>query len=113
MTDSLNTTISITLHGSDRNTVTRFMNEIFSFKPGEYQSGKMTLEPDEADKILIESFNFVFFLADGEIGYKVGDIGDAEKKGTVFLHNGSPMDIFVTNNGTSKVEIEYFCANFI
>src|SRR6056297_3127455 len=104
MADSFNTSVSIQLQEEDTNLVTRFMNETFSFEPSEYRSGKITLATDAADQLLAENFNYIFFLADANIGYKIGDVGDTEKSGLTFMHRGSTTSIYLTNNSDSTIE---------
>jgi len=112
MPDSFNTSVSIQMHEEDTNAVTRFMNETFSFEPNEYQSGKVTLSSDATDQLLAKDFNFIFFLADANVGYKIGETTDVEKSGSTFLHKGSSTSIYVTNNTDSTIDIEFVCANF-
>ena len=112
MPDSFNTSVSIQMQEEDTNSVTRFMNETFSFEPSDYRSGKITLDSDASDKLLAANFNYIFFLAEDNVGYKIGDVGDTEKSGRAFMHRGSTTSVYLTNNSDSTINVEFVCANF-
>jgi len=114
MPDSFTTNVSIQMQEESTNSVTRFMNETFSFEPSDYRSGKLTLDTSATDKLLVQDFNFIFFLTSNgvNVGYKIGDVGDVEKSGSGYMHKGTSTSIYLTNNSDTSIEIEFVCANF-
>lgn len=105
MADSFNTTIAISYTDSDTAVTTRFINESLSEIPVGYSSGKKTLAP--SGTISFTAQNYIFFVTDEEVTYKIGD-GETQEESTAFMHNGEAVTILVTNpSATASVVIEY------
>jgi len=108
MADSFNTTVAISYVDADTNVTTRFINEALSDTPEGYISGKKTLAASATDVTLCSSQNYVFFISDAAITYKIGTGGEPQTGATAFLHNGDVVDIIVTNpSTTNSVTINY------
>ena len=107
MSDSFNTTVAISYVDADTNVTTRFINEALSAVPEGYISGKKTLAAS-GEVTICTAQNYVFFVADAAISYKIGSTGDVHTGATAFLHNGDVVDIIVTNpSTTTSVTIDY------
>ena len=107
MSDSFNTTVAISYVDADTSVTTRFINEALSAIPEGYISGKKTLAASGAATICTAQ-NYVFFVADAAVSYKIGTTGDLQTGATAFLHNGDAVDIIVTNpSTTTSVTIDY------
>jgi len=109
MSESLNSTISIQLLTQDTNSVTRFFHDLLSIEPSDYKYGRLSIGADEKNKLLAKDFHYVFFKSDDNVEYKIGE-GGMGREAKLFFHCGDLIDVYISNNGNSTIELEYVCA---
>jgi len=109
MSETLKTNFDIQLLNDDTNTIVRFFNDVLSIELSDYRYGKKSLISGEINELLSSGFHYVFFKSELPIEYKIGD-GGMTRNARVFFHCGDAIDLFISNETTGTIELEYVCA---
>lgn len=109
MPQVLKTNIDVQLLSEDTNTVIRFFNDVTSIEPSDYRYGRKTIASGETNVLLSDDFHYVFFKSEQPIEYKIGD-GGMSRKATSFFHCGDAIDVYISNETTESIELEFVCA---
>ncbi len=110
MSNSFTTNIIINHLDTDTTFVTRLINQIVSSTPTNYGSGIYKLNPtNQLDYFILSGKSFIFFKASSNVIYRLGGVDGEEFIGNMCLHNGNPIDLYITNtdDNTEMVTIEY------
>jgi len=109
MSENLKTNLDIQLLNDDTNTIVRFFNDVSTIPLSDYRYGKMSIASGTVNTLLSSNFHYVFFNAELPIEYKIGD-GGMTRNARTFLHCGDAIDLYISNENTGTIELEYVCA---
>ena len=115
MTDTLTTSLSVTLTENEAQKTHRFLDETVSHIPISHEKGGATITGGLIDHQLAAGVNSIIIVAEegSTITIKVGNTTATPFTNVkMFIYDADMTDIFVSNPGVDPVKISYVTGKF-
>jgi len=115
MSDTLSTSVSVTLTEVEAQKTHRFLDETISHVPISHEKGGATLTGGLTDHQIAAGVNSIIIVAEegSTITIKVGNTTATPFTNMkMFMYDGDMTDIFVSNPGVDSMKIDYVTGKF-